>query len=514
MKKLLASVAVLATVVTALPAQQTRVHSRPIVPSTAELDRLNLKLAWKAFMPSTGTRDGIDVIQIIGDMVFVQPHSGGIVALDAETGKKIWQTRFGKPYFTKYPLGWNYNSVFAVNHNRLYSFDRRKGDLQFDMELTNIPNGAPMADNERVFVMMTGGRLHCYYLWENLDTGRVLLTHSTSESLRKVLPQTPVPPLKPDPDPRKSNIIGPLSRVALGGHGEPLVSVPAILRPSDAAKPLVPKFELPLQWDYVANPTVERAPIMQPTSPEHPAFVPALDAGGVRSMISSPPRRDNPGTLIANGFQGLTGIYKFPNSMLYQIDPDSPVSAPMETHWSLLKEDGKDKLFDIAYIPFENGTLFAMDIDGGRIMWRYAGKQPIYQKPAVTDRDIFIIGLGDGMTRLNRANGEKIWRNERANRFLAVNNKFVYALDRSGRLLILDYARGTELTSFDKTRPYLVPVSNDLTDRVYLAAHDGLLICLRDREYNRPLKNKAVIDEKPPLMEPKAMLRKEANMKK
>ena len=44
---------------------------------------------------------------------------------------------------------------------------------------------------------------------------------------------------------------------------------------------------------------------------------------------------------------------------------------------------------------------------------------------------------------------------------LATNNRFVYALDRMGHLLVLDYDRGKELARWD-TRDWVVPVSNDM----------------------------------------------------
>ena len=60
-----------------------------------------------------------------------------------------------------------------------------------------------------------------------------------------------------------------------------------------------------------------------------------------------------------------------------------------------------------------------------------------------------------------------------ADRFLASNRKFVYAADSSGRLLILDRQRGTELGVYD-TRDFLVPIANVTTDRLLLGSHHGL----------------------------------------
>ena len=69
---------------------------------------------------------------------------------------------------------------------------------------------------------------------------------------------------------------------------------------------------------------------------------------------------------------------------------------------------------------------------------------------------------------------------------LAVNPKFVYANDRSGRLVILDRIRGNLLSTVD-WRDFVLVTPNTWTDRLLLGAQNGLLICLHDREYTRPV---------------------------
>jgi hypothetical protein len=66
-----------------------------------------------------------------------------------------------------------------------------------------------------------------------------------------------------------------------------------------------------------------------------------------------------------------------------------------------------------------------------------------------------------------------------------------------GQVLVLDRARGTQLSSFD-VREYKMPVVNEYTDRLFLAAHDGLIICLHDRHYATPSWNKQLLEEGKP----------------
>jgi hypothetical protein len=93
--------------------------------------------------------------------------------------------------------------------------------------------------------------------------------------------------------------------------------------------------------------------------------------------------------------------------------------------------------------------------------------------------------MESGLMRLSRANGDVLWRNTEADRFLAANKKFVYAFDHRGHLLVLDRARGTALASHD-TRDFTVPIANTTNERLFLAANDGQLICLYDRDTPPP----------------------------
>jgi len=91
-----------------------------------------------------------------------------------------------------------------------------------------------------------------------------------------------------------------------------------------------------------------------------------------------------------------------------------------------------------------------------------------------------------GLTRVDRLSGKGVWSNKTAVRFLSTNFKYVYANDVFGNLLILDYNRGTELARWD-ARSWLLPMPNDYTDRLFLANHDGQIVCLHHRDQVKPL---------------------------
>src|SRR5437763_2613457 len=83
----LASVAVwlAAAAVTAQPPSD--VYSHPLPPPPEVLDRLNLRTAWRTYVPTDARRDGLFSVQVLDTQVIVLTRSGLVVALDRETGQ-------------------------------------------------------------------------------------------------------------------------------------------------------------------------------------------------------------------------------------------------------------------------------------------------------------------------------------------------------------------------------------------------------------------------------------------
>jgi len=146
---------------------------------------------------------------------------------------------------------------------------------------------------------------------------------------------------------------------------------------------------------------------------------------------------------------------------------------------------------DVAYVATKDSELYDLDLLTSRSLWRLALGGKILQQPLITDDDIYVVTQGNGLDRVERSTGLERWRKANAlvERCLAVNAKFIYGLDRYGKLLVLDRERGTLLSSYDM-RDFVIPIANERTDRLYLAAHDGLIVGLRDKEYAAPLRNK------------------------
>jgi hypothetical protein len=114
----------------------------------------------------------------------------------------------------------------------------------------------------------------------------------------------------------------------------------------------------------------------------------------------------------------------------------------------------------------------------------------------VTDNEIFVTGERNGLVKLSRETGYPMWNINNGNRFtqsqeksdrlIAANSKFLYTLDRSGRMVIIDRNNGAYLTTWD-IHDFVFPVVNRTNDRIFLAANNGLLISMRDRDFVKPM---------------------------
>jgi outer membrane protein assembly factor BamB len=193
--------------------------------------------------------------------------------------------------------------------------------------------------------------------------------------------------------------------------------------------------------------------------------------------FSQPPfvSRDSIGIISDDGtflvFKRLDGAERYS----YQVE--KPIAAPAAQHGANV------------YIASLDYQLYAFDMDRARLRWRFTGTAPVSMPVQATDRDVFVAPDRVGLFRLDRATGGERWLARGAQRFLATNGKYLYAFDSAGHLLVLDYDRGTQLACWD-TRDYTVPVPNEWTDRLYLAAHNGLIVCLHHRAIPAPLKIK------------------------
>jgi outer membrane protein assembly factor BamB len=413
------------------------IYTRPSPPSREALDRLNLKVGWSLNLPVQGRRDGIFSVQVLEKDLFIQTRGGVVLVVNAETGEVKWRTRVGEVYRPVHPVGYNSRTVFVVSDTDVYALDRTDGHTLWVFRMPGSAAAPPIADEERLFLNAGTGRLYAYHIPTKLEL------EDYAKGLTTKKPEMAVDPRAVDF--RKSagfvrgtdvSAVGPLSPARLVGKSE--VTGP---QPSE-------------EWTYFTEARVEKTP---------------LQIEDVLLLVET------------NGL--IEGLTKAAAKVNYRV--------PLERGIALQPgQYGKT-----AYIAAQDSNLYAANIETGNVMWRFTDGAVYTRPPAVTDSVIFLAAERKGLYCIGREDGDLKWRSPTGGRFIAANSKFVYAADRSDRFLVLDRERGTVLSTYD-LREFVFPIANERTDRIYLAAHNGLLLCLHDRDYDKPLVMK--MDEKPP----------------
>lgn len=406
----------------------SRTYSQPGVPPAEALERLNLKMAWRTFLPLDGRRDRFFSITVRDTQLLIQTRSGTIVAMDTATGAVQWVTRLGQAYAVSQPLGVNQDYVFAVNGTRLYMLERRTGRIEEEYTMPHAASAGPVADDVQVYVPAGLNRVSCYGIATQGKVAEAQVKRS-----------------------EKLTSIG-LQRDALGlGDDYKNEMNPFGGQPTSTRQ----LHHLPHLWDYLAPTRIEQTPVVT----------------GEQILLAG-----------VNGM--FIGLDKFTRRRHFDFKAEAGVTAPIAQY------------AETAFLASRDFYLYALDLQSGKMAWRVLTGGPIPNRPNVNDQDVYMSAEHSGLYRLDRVTGSILWQNNLADRFVAANPKFVYALDLSNRLMVLERNRGSQLAIYEGTRDFVVPISNELTDRLFLASNDGLILCLHDRDYPLPLRMKAIFRPK------------------
>jgi len=515
------------------PALAQSSFAQAVPPEKSALDRLNLKNEWTIQLPFDGRKDGVGVLQIVDDsQLFLQTRSGLLVAIDATTGARQWSYRYPAAYVITYRVAVNDRYVFAVNSMRLFCFHRYTGLMEFEYELPARPTAAPVVDSQIVYLVLGGTTVSAYRFPtllapqdEARGAGRpgpnvadTIATRYTTGGIqpRKVPefdPVVPRPPLE---------------------FGEPITSSQSHPRPTPslAALPTItPPYSL-YNRKLMLSPSIGLVPSLRQPYELYPEYIrsnqrtPSITSSAVWRLQEQSSLRPKPAQPIV--------IWSYTSNYRIAFDPvlTDAVSALTPGRLWLVSDDrhsfalstfdravqvvatyqdtissplagpalaGGDGLF--GFIGLSDGVVVAADLsrgtlDGPRVEWKANLGGLMNRKPIPTADAVYAAGEHSGVAKIDLLNGEILWRTHTdVDRVLAINQEYVYALDRFGTLMIFDRNRATD-PARRRADPlarlsvagFTAPVSNDQSDRILLASDSGTMICLRDAsaKYLRP----------------------------
>jgi outer membrane protein assembly factor BamB len=488
---------------TALAQKDTRVYTAAKVPSPRDLDRLNLTMDWKVFLPLENRGDAIASVQMIEGQIFVQTRSNILVVLREDSGEEVWRMTMPKRYLPTFPVAVNRDLVLVINGPRLYLLDRSNGKFKYDIDLPSTVAAGLAADQQQCYVVLSSNRIVAIGLLpEDVQLGQL------------VRPKME----RPEPPTGTSVAIEASGELESVQNRTPSVNMleslryPFVTKARDkvASVNMLPSLRKPYQLDNgnrspSAQMVSNLAQLSQLTEINRP------DRPRILWELQTNRRTDDP-ALMYGEFLIFTGTDRSvfvsdkhadkENKIRHEWFADTNLSAPLGQYGTDL------------YASVSDGSVYWLNLESFRNpdvavnpIKRLPTGYPIDRKPVTTDDSIYLSSMISGVWRIDRKSFEKLWRNDEAVRFYAVNPNVIYAGDKSGNLLVLDKARGLKLATLD-IKDFGFPVINEVDDRLYLAANNGLLVCLRDRGFRRPelLRKKepkpVVVDQ--PAKEPEA----------
>jgi hypothetical protein len=189
----------------------------------------------------------------------------------------------------------------------------------------------------------------------------------------------------------------------------------------------------------------------------------------LESPVLQPPAVFGTHLVFADGKGTLFSFQKDQRSLADVIKSPTPISAPLSIQGDLL------------YVASEDHNLYCYTLLIGtmRPLWTYAAGHRIQQKPMVIGDDVFVAVEAGGLHCVDKLTGVRRWVQPQGSRFLGASRRLLCAADAQGRTLVLDRQKGSVVGVWD-THDFAVPVDNDASNRIFLANHDGLVICLQD----------------------------------
>ena len=542
-----------------LSAQTSSVYSRAMPPDPRALERVNLTSNWTTYLPMSGRTDYISHVQSVeGRQIYVQLASGVLIAIDATTGVQQWRYTYPTPFVSQYPIAVNDKYVFALNVTRLYCFQRYTGLLEFDYEVQSpnimagsadgaLPTTGPVVDDSYVYLVLNGRSVLSYRLPDSLrpvvlseaESKRRALTLEQRIAARYAASSIPVPsttetfqdfraasPIFTDlgvsssqktPSLSTLPFITPpytLTRRAL--RSTPSLSVLPNLQQPYTLRPTYLKYNQQTPSLSVIPPSVARAQELSnmrvkpigPTPAWPNTYIMPDRVRFTPTLTRTKPPIDISRIWLTTESETIVAVAAANGAQRVNAPLQSPLVSPLAGPFAV----GNDLL---GFGCLRDGTVVAIDLQQGlrdqvRILWRSPVGGILDNAPIVTPDAIFVSGTGVGTTKLDIRNGDILWRTEfDADNVLSVNDDHVYVRDTTGKLRIYTQnltrrsTSGTAIASGSiDLSEFAIPIHNPLTDRIFLAANNGILISLRDNanKYLQPVKiaGPSVVQPPPP----------------
>jgi len=401
--------------------------------------RYGLTRAWITQAQVNQGQSRLQSVVLIDGVIYAQSSRATLEAIDAETGQKLWSKMIGQPRHPSFPPGACRDLVASINGATLYVLNRYTGDILYQTVVNGAPGSSPAVSTRRVYVPMVAGMIVSYRLAPVTDPAKELGKISPGSAAMSAEEKKEA--AKRDEEERRENI-----------------------RIQQA-------FVSPLYCNSTGRTLV--APVVTTQNRDQEFVAWGTDRGYL--YLGCIDRRSDK-TFVAKYRRSTTGFFSSP---LAYMPPDPKVTS----------DSG------VIYGGSSDGYVYAMQERTGELQWKFPASDPVIDSPVLIGNRLYVTTELGGMFCLNAKTGVQLWWAPDLLHFVAAGKQRVYAADKLDRLRILDARTGATLDSVPTTA-IPIKISNDQTDRIYLATEGGTIQCLREVEQVNPLVYNA--NRKPP----------------
>ncbi|MGQ0636367.1 MAG: outer membrane protein assembly factor BamB family protein [Planctomycetaceae bacterium] len=155
--------------------------------------------------------------------------------------------------------------------------------------------------------------------------------------------------------------------------------------------------------------------------------------------------------------------------LIYQFEADAALSAPMVRY--------KNRLL----LASEDTNFYSIEINNGHRNWEYTSGLVTRKAPVLIQDEVYLLPEHGSLTKLSAATGRPLWPRSvpKVEAVLAVSSEKLYGADRQNNLMVLARDSGRMLGRLP-LGAFTKHISNDRSDRIFVATESGLVMCLHE----------------------------------
>lgn len=465
--------------------QLTATRAAELIDSTWAA-RHGLTRAWFGQAQLDPARGRITHLGLAEGTLLVQTSRGLVQAMDAQTGQPQWSMQVGTPGYPDMPADAHGDYVAAVNGSTLYILNRYDGKLLWQKKLEGPPGAGPGLSDHHVYVALVDGLVYAYPL---KPMARPEIPTNDEGEKKKSGGSSEKPAAKAPASAKAQAKAGAGSTAAATGIKAP--AKPGAEPPAAGAG---------------AAPAAKTAAV--PVSPEDEQkrrsslrlsqeTIVGLACSSIGQVFTRPlvtaqsTGEENIAWTTSRGYLFMGRLFENRFSVTYRLS----TGGPMSTEPTYLPRDANitgDS--GVIYGASEDGFVYAIRQTDGKLLWRFSTGEPITERLAVIGLRIYVPTRTEGMFCLNAETGEHIWTTPNVRRFIAASRDRLYTIDQVGWMVVLNAQTGARLDSFDVSGTP-IRLTNDVTDRIYLASPSGLIQCLHEIDAPEPIRHREILIE-------------------